>query len=43
MRANTLNSPFLAYVSNVQEFDAQLKNYVPGDYVKEKSGVAGPS
>ncbi|KAN0067514.1 hypothetical protein V8E54_014383 [Elaphomyces granulatus] len=28
--------PFLAYVSNVQEFDTQLSNYVRGDYVKQK-------
>ncbi|KAL1981125.1 hypothetical protein VTN96DRAFT_3059 [Rasamsonia emersonii] len=28
--------PFLAYVSNVHEFDQQLSNYVKSDYVKEK-------
>ncbi|KAL1999836.1 hypothetical protein VTN02DRAFT_3910 [Thermoascus thermophilus] len=28
--------PFLAYVSNLQDFDSQLSNYVKGDYVKLK-------
>lgn len=33
---DTSGSPFLAYVSNLQDFDTQLSNYVKGDYVKLK-------
>ncbi|KAL1863357.1 hypothetical protein Plec18170_000191 [Paecilomyces lecythidis] len=35
--SNLVNSyPFLAYVSNLDDFDKQLSNYVKQDYVKEK-------
>lgn len=30
------DSPFLAYVSNLNDFDEQLSNYVKAGYVKEK-------